>query len=61
MNMFEAEQTLVEASVDVDELDDEGAKLWASYQAENAWSSMRPCGVEGCRGLDWLLDGEEPY
>ncbi len=60
-SMFEAEQTLLDASVDVDELDEEGTKLWAAYQAENAINGVCLCGVEGCRGLDWILDGEEPY
>lgn len=47
--------------VDPDGLDEFGAQLWNAVETGAMLQGVCPCGVEGCRGLDWLLDGEEPY
>lgn len=47
--------------VDPDGLDEFGSHLWNAVEAGAMMQGVCPCGVEGCRGLDWLLDGEEPF
>ncbi len=40
-----------------DELDALARMAWEEYQA----SGICPCGDNNCDGLDWLLDGDDPF
>jgi hypothetical protein len=60
---WEAEQDMqqLDTAVDPDGLDEFGSHLWNAVENGAMMQGACPCGVEGCKGLDWLLDGSEAY
>ena len=63
MSLVYAEKGMqaLDTALDPDGLDAQGQEAWNSYEAGVMARGVCPCGVEGCKGLDWILDGEEAF
>lgn len=60
VDCWEAEQAMLVLGdqLSVDEIE---ALAWNDYQADNAVPGACPCGDANCGGIEWILNGNDPF